>query len=67
MKKIGSILCCGGGERKDYRRNIYLISGRLVCDGNDITPRVGIYTDIEEAREDVRKMYDCNVWALLLD
>lgn len=44
MRKIGSILC-DGGERKDYRRNIYLVEGRLFCDGNDIPP----------SQQDIRK------------
>lgn len=65
MRKIGSILC-DGGERKDYRRNIYLVQERLFCDGNDITPHCRTYTDIKDARRDVRTMYSCSIWKLEL-
>ena len=70
MKKLGSILC-DGGEKKDYRRNIYLIKGRLICDGNDITPFSGKYrggraAGIEDAVRDVEALYRCSVWELEL-
>lgn len=75
MQKIGSILC-DGGEGADYRRNIYLKSGRLICDGNDITPRKDRYRGgrnnvsraegIRDAVRDVTTMYACSVWGLNL-
>lgn len=77
MKKIGSILC-DGGEKKDYRRNIYLIKGRLICDGADITPRCGgnyrggrnkvsRMAGIRDAIRDVEAMYGNSVWELVLE
>ncbi|MCR4293669.1 MAG: hypothetical protein NUV76_12420 [Candidatus Kuenenia sp.] len=73
--KIGSILC-NGGEKKDYRRNIYLVSGRLYCDGNDITPHASKYrggrnkvsraAGISDAIRDVKIMYYSGVWQLRL-
>ncbi len=74
MKKIGSILCDGG--KKDYRRNIYLVSGRLVCDGHDITPHTHKYrggrnkvsraAGISDAVKDVIAMYGTSTWKLVL-
>lgn len=64
--KIGSILC-DGGEKKDYRRNIYLKSGRLTCDGSDITPHASKYTGIADAKRDVSALYACSVWELQLE
>ena len=75
MEKLGSILC-DGGEKKDYRRNIYLIKGRLVCDGHDITPHASKYRSgrnkvsraagISDAVRDVKAMYSSSVWELEL-
>ena len=65
-KKLASILCDGGegddGETlEDYRCDIVLIEGRLICEGNDITPREGRYpnneTGVEQAINDIEAMY----------
>ncbi len=68
MRKIASILCDGGETRKDFRRNIYLANGRLICDGNDITPGVGRYlrgaAGREQAIADVVAMYQGGPWEL---
>lgn len=44
------------------RANIILDGGRLFCDGNDITPRVDGYDDIESALSDCCDMYHGWVW-----
>lgn len=68
MKKLASILCDGGEDRKDYRRNIYLIKGRLICDKNDITPMPGKYPRTQagtnQALDDIEAMYSAGVWEL---
>ena len=64
--KIASILC-DGGEKKDYRRNIYLSEGRLLCDGNDITQDPDGYgKGRARAERDVIAMYSGSVWDLEL-
>ena len=67
MKKLASILC-DGGEKKDFRRNIYLHNGRLICDKNDITPMSGKYPRTQEginkALDDIEAMYSAGVWEL---
>jgi hypothetical protein len=68
MKKLASILCDGGGDRNDYRRNIYLHKGRLICDKNDITPMPGRYPRTQagtnQALDDIEAMYSSGVWEL---
>mgnify|MGYP001587930564 CR=1 FL=1 len=76
MRKLGSILCQGEGKKKDYRRNIYLVGGRLICNGNDITPHADKYrggrnkvsraVGIEDATRDVVCIYGNSIWALAL-
>ena len=66
MKKLASILCNNGG--KEYRRNIYMNKGRLVCDGNDITPFPGKYPRGKAGHEaaclDIEAMYKGEEWKL---
>lgn len=68
MKKLASILCDGGEDRKDYRRNIYLINGRLICDKNDITPMPKRYPRTQagtnQALDDIEAMYSEGAWEL---
>lgn len=70
MKKIASILCDGGGSKKGYRRNIYLHCGRLICDGEDITPHADSYSyprgekGYKMAEEDIAAMYALACWEL---
>lgn len=67
MKKLASILC-DGGEKKAFRRNIYLYKGRLICDKNDITPMPGKYPRTQEgtnnALSDIEAMYSAGDWEL---
>ena len=67
MKNLASILC-DGGEKKDYRRNIYLIKGRMICDKNDITPQSDNYPrgeeGINQALNDIEAMYSAGCWEL---
>lgn len=65
-KKLGSILC-DGGENEDYRADITLEDGRLYCDGNDITPHSGRYTNEEDAIKDISALYACAVWELEIE
>jgi len=59
---------CDGGDKADYRRNIYLHKGRLICDGHDITPRADNYKrgDLDSVVEDVHAMYDGLYWGLIM-
>jgi hypothetical protein len=67
MKNLASILC-DGGEKKDFRRNIYLRNGRLICDKTDITPMPDKYQRTQEgtnkALDDIAAMYSAGVWEL---
>jgi hypothetical protein len=68
MKKLASILCDGGENRNDFRRNIYLHKGRMICDGNDITPFSGKYprgqAGHDAACRDIEAMYSAGLWEL---
>lgn len=61
-KIIGSIMLDTTPER---RADITLSDGRIVCDGNDITPDERART-LSEARRDVSDMYAGAVWGLEL-
>ena len=67
MKKLASILW-DRKEKKDFRRNIYLHNGRLICDKNDITPMSGKYPRTQagtnKALDDIAAMYSAGVWQL---
>uniref|UniRef100_A0A6M3J673 Uncharacterized protein n=1 Tax=viral metagenome TaxID=1070528 RepID=A0A6M3J673_9ZZZZ len=68
MKKLASILCDGGEHRNDFRRNICLKGGRLICDKNDITPFSGRYprgqAGYDAACRDIEAMYGQGPWDL---
>ena len=68
MKKLASILCDGGETRRDFRRNIYMHKGRLICDSNDITPMPGKYlrtqAGTDRAIGDIEAMYSAGCWDL---
>ena len=63
MKKLCSILCCGEAL-KDYRADIYLSRGRLICDGKDITAKSGVYKNEDAAIKDIISMYSSPIWGL---
>ena len=69
MRKIASILL-DDQQNPERRCAIYLEDGRLVCDGDDITPHSGKYPEglkgQRQARKDVVAMYDGNFWGLKL-
>lgn len=66
MKKLASIECNDGKRR--YRRNIYLYRGRIICDGDDITPMSGRYERGQAGRDraaaDIEAMYAGDAWRL---
>ena len=68
MKKLASIMCDGGDERKNFRRNIYMHKGRLICDSHDITPMPEKYPRTQagtnQALDDIEAMYSAGCWEL---